>query len=142
MKRVLATAATLLFAAAFTTACSNNNDDNGVISGPTTTAANSVDSSTTTSSGAGVVGSTINITASNFKFDPTTITATAGQPVTFTIKNTASGTEHNLTIEKLSVNKDVKAGESASQTVTPAAGTYDYHCEYHPTQMKGTLTVK
>lgn len=99
---------------------------------------NADDSSTTTTATAGAT--TITLVATNFKFDQTAITAKAGEATTFTIKNDGT-VEHNLSIEKLDVDKDAEAGESASQTVTPAAGTYEYHCEYHPTQMTGTLTV-
>jgi plastocyanin len=91
----------------------------------------------TTAAGA---GTTLTLVATNFKFDQTALSAPADKPVTLVIKNEGN-VEHNLTIEKLQVNKDAEAGKSAQQTVTPAAGTYQYHCEYHPTQMTGTLTV-
>ena len=54
--------------------------------------------------------------------------------------NTGS-VEHNFTVEGQSVSKDAEAGESASVKVDLPAGTYQFHCKYHPTQMKGTLTV-
>lgn len=85
-------------------------------------------------------GTTITVIAKDISFDQTTLTAKAGEAVKFTIKNEGK-VEHNLTIEDLKVDKDVKGGESASQTVTPTAGTYEYHCHYHPDAMKGTLTV-
>jgi len=97
-------------------------------------------SSGATATTAASTGTEILLTAKNTTFDVATLTASAGKKVTFTLKNQDS-IEHNLTIEKLNVNKDVEGGESGSATATPAAGTYEYHCEYHPTQMKGTLTV-
>jgi len=123
MKRILISAALVVVAAGLLSACGNDNKDKTASSA--TTAAK---------------GETIDLVATNFQFDKTTLTATAGQPVTFKVTNNGT-VEHNLTIKDLKVNKDVEAGESAQQTVTPAAGTYEYHCEYHPTQMTGTLTV-
>jgi plastocyanin len=37
---------------------------------------------------------------------------------------------------------DVDRGEDIKVTFTaPAAGSYEFHCKYHPTAMKGTVTV-
>ena len=85
-------------------------------------------------------GEPVNITAADTTFSPTAITLQAGKKVTFTLKNTDTF-EHNLTIEGLSVKKDVEGGKSASATVSPKAGTYPFHCAYHPEQMKGTVTA-
>jgi plastocyanin len=114
-------------------ACGDD-DNNGTTDSADTTQAQSV--TTEASSG----GDTITLVATNFAFDKTTLTAAADKAVTFKITNNGT-VEHNLTIDDLAVNKDVEAGESAEQTVTPKAGTYEYHCEYHPSQMKGELTV-
>ena len=125
MNRFLTTAAVVALAGVSLAGCGGNNDKKA---------------STTTTAAAS--GTTLTLVATNFQFDKTTLTATAGDDVTFVIKNEATGTEHNLTIEDLKVNKDVEAGKSAQQSVTALkAGTYQYHCEYHPSQMTGTLTV-
>ena len=50
--------------------------------------------------------------------------------------------EHNITIEDLGVNEDAEGGETAQARITPDAGSYDFHCEYHPNQMTGTITVE
>ena len=82
-----------------------------------------------------------NCVASNIKFDKASLTAKADQPFTITLTNNDT-VEHNITIEDLKVNKDVEGGKSeTSDSVTPAAGTYEYHCEYHPSAMKGQLIV-
>jgi plastocyanin len=125
MKKFLTSVAVVAFAGVVLAGCGGNS--------------NKKDSSPTTGAGS---GTTLSLVATDFKFDKTTLTATAGDTVTFTVKNDAASTEHNLTLEDLKVNKDVKAGKSASQTVKDLkAGTYQYHCEYHPSQMTGTLTV-
>jgi plastocyanin len=83
------------------------------------------------------------IEAQDFKFVPNTLTATAGQAVTVTIKNTGQA-EHNFSIESLKVNKDIEKGESATVTFTPtASGSIEFFCEYHKASkgMTGTLTV-
>jgi plastocyanin len=86
-------------------------------------------------------GPTKDITAQDFKFDPTDITVEAGREVTFVVDNKDSA-EHNLTIEDLDVNKDVEGGEKINASVTPDAGSYQFHCKYHPDQMRGTITVE
>lgn len=83
---------------------------------------------------------TIEIIAANIAFSPVGIALKAGQKVTLKLQNDDK-VKHNLTVEDLKVNKDVEAGQSGTATITPKAGTYQFHCEYHPQQMKGTLTV-
>ena len=93
------------------------------------------------SSGGGA--STVNVVAKDFMFEPTTITATAGKPVTVTIKNEGQA-EHNFSIESLKVNQDVEKGESKTVTFTPTqSGAIQFFCEYHKTShgMVGTLNV-
>jgi plastocyanin len=123
MKRFLTSVAVVAFVGIVMSGCGSNDDKKDAT--PTT---------------GGSTAATITLVATDFKFDQTALTAAADKPVTLVIKNEGKA-EHNLSIEKLQVNKDAEAGESAKQTVTPAAGTYEYHCEYHPTQMTGTLTV-
>jgi len=122
MKRFLTTAAVVAVAGLALAGCGGNDSNDK------TPAAKSA-------------GTTLTLVAKNISFDKTDLTATAGDSVTFVIKNEDT-VEHNLTIKDLNVDKDAEKGESAKQTVSDLkAGTYEYHCEYHPTQMKGTLTV-
>ncbi len=83
---------------------------------------------------------TVELEAGDFYFKPTEIKLTAGEKVTVTVKNEGSN-EHNLTAEGLDVNKDIEKGETAEIPVTPKAGSFPFHCKYHPDKMKGTITV-
>jgi plastocyanin len=82
----------------------------------------------------------VELEADDFYFKPTEITLSAGEKVTVAVQNEGAN-EHNLTVEGLGVNQDVEAGETAEVPVTPKAGSFPYHCEYHPDKMKGTITV-
>ena len=75
----------------------------------------------------------------DFAFAPGAMDLKAGA-ATITITNSGAA-EHNLTIEGLKVNKDVKPGKTVSVNLTAKPGTYKFHCQYHPTQMTGTVTV-
>ena len=100
-------------------------------------------SDTTAASPSGGGGATISLAAKDFMFDPTTLTATAGKPVTVTIKNEGQA-EHNFSIESLKVNQDIEKGESKTVTFTPTqSGSIQFFCEYHKNShgMVGTLTV-
>jgi plastocyanin len=83
----------------------------------------------------------VKVQAADFSFSPTDIDLAADKATTLEIDN-AGKVEHNMTIEGTDVNKDLEAGETTKVSVTVKAGTYKFHCKYHPTQMKGTVTVK
>lgn len=91
------------------------------------------------SSSSGASANTVDITAVNISFSTTDIKVPAGD-VTFVVKNDDK-VEHNLTIDKGGVNKDVGGGKTEKAKATLKAGTYSFHCEYHPDVMKGTITV-
>jgi plastocyanin len=129
-------------------ACSSSSNGSGstattAAAAPTTTAASAAPTTTTTTAaqkGAVSAGSTT-LVAQGISFNTTKLDFKAGQKVTVTIRNKDS-VEHNFTFKAAKANKDVEAGETARATFTvPAAGTYEFHCEYHPNQMKGTVTV-
>jgi plastocyanin len=86
-------------------------------------------------------GPTETIEAKDFSFDPSEVRLEAGKEVTLVLDNQGD-VEHNLTVEDLDVDKDAEPGETANAPVTPDAGSYDFHCEYHPDRMQGTITVE
>ena len=89
------------------------------------------------SGGGGGGGSTL--TASNFSFDPTSLTVAAGGSIEYSNKDDV---EHNFTLKKTKVTQDVEPGESISVALKGVkAGSYDFFCKYHPDTMKGTLKV-
>jgi len=102
------------------------------------------DSSETTKAASNAGGAiTLNLTTEDFKFNPTTLSATAGKAVTVSIKNTGNA-EHNFSISSLNVSKDIEKGESETVSFTPAqSGTIQFFCKYHKDSqgMVGTLNV-
>ena len=87
----------------------------------------------------------VNLKAGDLMFDPMTLTARVGQPVTVNFQN-GGALEHSFIIDKLNVKLEhVQAGQTATVTFTPAAaGTYEFYCNvagHKDAGMKGTLTV-
>jgi plastocyanin len=73
------------------------------------------------------------------------LTVKAGATNTIDVKN-PTDTKHNLIIEsngkEVASSGDIKPASSGSAKFSPQTGaTYSYHCEYHPTTMKGTIQV-
>jgi plastocyanin len=118
--------------------CGGGSDDGGgsASAAPTTAA-----ETTTTAGGGGGGGTEIQLVASDFKFDKTSLDMQSGSQVKVELRNQGQA-EHNFTFTEAGANQDVEAGEDATATFTaPAAGSYQFFCKYHPSQMKGTVTV-
>jgi plastocyanin len=90
-------------------------------------------------SGAGSAGGSADqtVTIKDIAFHPTTLTINGS--TTIEVVNQDS-IEHSFTLDDDSVSQDVQGGESATVTIDPAA-SIGWHCEFHPTTMKGTITV-
>jgi plastocyanin len=102
-------------------------------------AACSDDSSTTPESGGSGGSADQSIAIADFSFTPSTLTVPSGQDVTVELTN-GGDVEHSFTLDDDSVSQDVEEGESATVTLNLSEDIV-WHCEYHPDQMKGTITV-
>lgn len=94
----------------------------------------------TTSAGA----TSVTITASEFKFSPSSVQVPVGQKVTFTLDNTGV-VEHDITVQSAGFSLLAKAGQVATGEFTfDKAGVFDFICSipgHKDAGMKGTLTV-
>lgn len=102
--------------------------------------------------GGGAAATTV--TATDNKFDKTTLTAPANTDVTFTLDNKGK-TKHNLAFFTSETNTTASGALApgsigafldggATEEIkfkTPGPGTYFYHCDIHPDQMNGKFTV-
>lgn len=80
----------------------------------------------------------------NGKINPT-LTFTMGTNNTINIQN-PTDTKHEFVIEsdgkELAASGDVESNSSGMISFTPSSsGVFEYHCEYHPTTMNGTIKV-
>jgi plastocyanin len=90
--------------------------------------------------GSGSGGQTVEITAADFAFDPTTIDAEAGEEITVTLTN-EDDTEHSFTIDDPEVETEAEGGESGEVTFTAPDSSVEFYCRYHPDQMTGEVSV-
>jgi plastocyanin len=80
----------------------------------------------------------LSVVAKDIEFTPESLTATAG-PVTFYVDN-KDAVLHNFHVKGVG-KVSMPAAHSARKTFELKAGTYEYVCDFHPEDMKGTLTV-
>jgi plastocyanin len=97
-----------------------------------------------------VPGQTVNLAAQGIAFQEKTLAFTAGDRVTVVFDNKDAGIQHNFVLfngRNASAPQlfrgDVITGPGVIRyTITaPPPGTYFFHCEIHPVQMTGTVTV-
>lgn len=101
-------------------ACGNGDDNGGADDGSTT-----------------VVGT-------EFEFSPEDVTIPADTATDITLDNQGQ-VEHDWTIDELDVHIYAEAGESVTESVTAAAGTYEVYCAvvgHREAGMVGTLVVE
>jgi plastocyanin len=86
----------------------------------------------------------VQIIASDYVFNPSAIEINVGQ--TARIELTSLDNDYTFTIDKLSIDSEIKSGEEVIVEVTPKeAGTYTFYSKNKndiEKNMKGTLTVK
>jgi plastocyanin len=127
----------LAVALAGAVACGDDDDDDtaGDDGGPSTTAPADA---TATDDGNGGGGATIDLSAADFSFSESVITAPAGSEVTVEYTNTGS-VEHTFTVDALSVDEEVAPGDSATITFTMPDSEAEFYCRYHQSSMQGAL---
>ena len=141
---VVALAASLFVA----TACSSNSSSASSAGGSSSSSTSTSSSSSETSSSsaadvADVTGkATFEIEQDNFYFSPSTIDGSAGQKITFTVKNDGSAA-HTFTIDSMNIDVTVQPGDETTVDVTfPSSGTVEFYCQFHKNMgMTGTLEV-
>jgi cytochrome c oxidase subunit 2 len=96
----------------------------------------------------------LTIVAKNLKWNTNALTVPAGSSVNLTLDNQDTGVPHNFSIykgtqapganDKPLVTLKIQTGPiQATQLFNaPAAGTYYFRCDVHPTAMIGTFTVQ
>ncbi len=114
---------------------------------PTTTATPTSTASVATTSPDASIGQpeTVTITGSEFKYDPNTISAQVGQPVTVVYKNIGQY-PHNFVINELGVKSPtIGPGQTETFSFTPdKSGTFSFYCSlpgHRDKGMEGTISV-
>jgi uncharacterized cupredoxin-like copper-binding protein len=101
-----------------------------------------------TTGGAAGGGQTIDVTAADFKFDPSNTTVKSGD-VTFNLTNDGQA-PHSLEIEDVNgedkeIEGDVSPGQSGTLAVNLPPGKYEFYCpvgNHKEIGMEGEITVK
>jgi plastocyanin len=116
-------------------------DDNSAGSASATTAAPATTAAASTTAAGGGGDDELQLTAKGTTWDTTSFDLKSGSGYTLEVTNQDS-IEHNFTFAAGNANQDIEGNEDAKVTFTaPAAGSYPFFCKYHPSVMKGTITV-
>jgi uncharacterized cupredoxin-like copper-binding protein len=110
---------------------------------------NAAAQASTTGGGTAAASGTVDLTATDFKFDPSDPTVKSGN-VTFNMKNDGQVT-HSLEIEDVTpghdqeIEGDVSPGSSGTLAVNLKPGKYEFYCpiaNHKEMGMEGEITVK
>lgn len=82
----------------------------------------------------------LRLVAQDFEFSKDSITAEGGE-VTVFVENKDS-TLHTFTVEELDVDLQIPAGSAAKVSFDATAGSYEFICVPHESDMNGTLEVR
>jgi plastocyanin len=116
-------------------------DDNSAGSASATTAAPATTAAASTTAAGGGGDDELQLTAQGTAWDTTSFDLKSDSSYTLEVTNQDS-IEHNFTFAAGNANQDIEGSEDAKVTFTaPAAGSYPFFCKYHPSAMKGTITV-
>ena len=89
--------------------------------------------------GGGGGGETVTLTAADFAFEPSELSARVGGSIELTNED---DTAHNFTAEESGLDEDVDAGGSGEIDLAQAEpGTHDLLCRFHPVTMTGRLEI-
>src|SRR5574341_1514330 len=138
----------LALAVTFVGAFAATGDDDG---GEAAVSETPAESATTAPTGG---GGNIAVTMTDNKFDPTAVNVNAGASVTFNLTNKGAAI-HNMRVagpdgsyntgdDAVSDPQLVSGGQTAtlSWDAPSDAGEIIFQCDFHPTDMKGTITVQ
>jgi uncharacterized cupredoxin-like copper-binding protein len=120
--------------------CGSSSDDNST--------SNAATPASTGGGGSNAAGATVDLTATDFKFDPSEPSVKSGN-VTFNLKNDGQVT-HSLEIEDVNgedkeLEGDVSPGSDGTLAVNLKPGTYEFYCpvdNHKQMGMTGEITVK
>ena len=122
------------------TAAGCGGDDDGGSASATTAAAETTGEPTTTAAAGGGGENELQLVASGFAWDKTSLDMTAGAQVSVEVANEDTA-QHSFTFDEASVDEVVPGGEDATASFTaPAAGEYEFRCKFHGS-MTGTVNV-
>jgi plastocyanin len=120
--------------------CGGGDDDGAGSASATTTAPETTAASETTAAAGGGTEDELQLVASGFAWDKTSLEMAAGAEVKVEVANEDSA-PHSFTFDEASVDQTVDGGEDATVTFTaPDAGSYEFRCKFHGS-MTGTVTV-
>ena len=119
-------------------ACGGSDDGGEEPAAEDTAAEETDDSSGSTGECGGSGGEALDLEAANFQFNPSELTAPAGEQVTVSFTNNDDA-PHTFTITDLSCDtSSVAAGASSDLSFTMPDAEMEFICNIHP-DMKGTL---